>query len=371
MNKKDQLVLMAKQGLPKPQGSDARMLYYYTSENSNGYDSNFVKMIKERAPHWLQSKKQQETKKVKAQLLKLAYQGKEKLNDKILQNALWRYARPISKNYDPHFVHELQLIAPQWLLIKPKNPDLQLQIKQELLKLAKMKAPRPSKSKSKCGKWIWSLTSPKSNYYDKNFTQELKTLAPLWFVFPELEDKIKNKIKKQQDILALAKENKPKPQRGTKQGRALRAYCDPKASAYDPEFLNKIKTLAPHWMPKNAETFRDETKKQLLELAAANRKKPTYRESGLAKRLSDFTSKYSRFYDPKFTQTIKNLRPEWFLHPATQKKETLLNLAAQNLPKPKDRLRSAFYSYTQKSSKVYDPAFTREIKLKAPHWFRN
>lgn len=432
MNKKQQFIAMAKQGLPKPQGNSIRMFSYYTSKVSKAYDPEFTQIIKELAPHWLEHKKKQETKKFKTVLLKLAYEGKEKPKEKVLKDALWRYTCPTSKIFDPNFVHELKIIAPDWLIIRstiPRKYSFEKE-KQELLKLAQANAKRPSKAKSQHGKWIWRLTSPKSNNYDPAFAQELQTLVPHWFVFPKREEKIKGKMEKVERLLKMAKDNEPRPKRGTKEERVLRSYCDPKDSAYDPVFLHQLKNLNPSWIPTSHEKLRDHAKKQLLDLAASGAKKPTYRKSSLGKRFSDFTSKYSRFYDAEFTQTIKNVRPDWFVDPIEQtkqlivqmaqdgepkpivkrktigwkfhrwtnprskwfdrkfhdqlkairpdwflssaykKKETLFNLAAQKAPRPKDSLANCLNSYTQKTSRCYDQFFTKEIKLLAPHWFR-
>jgi hypothetical protein len=432
VNKKEQFILMAKQGLPKPQGNSVRMFSYYTSKASKAYDPDFTQVIQKLAPHWLEHKKKQETKKFKTVLLKLAYEGKEKPKEKVLKDAFWRYTCPTSKIFDPDFVHELKIVAPNWLLIRSTSPRKSCfeQEKQELLKLAQANVQRPSKAKSQYGKWIWRLTSPKSNNYDEAFAQKLKTLVPHWFVFPKREDKIKGKKEKVERLLNMAKANEPRPKRGTKEERVLRSYCDSKDSAYDPVFLDQLKKINPNWIPASHGEQRDQTKKQLLDLAASGAKKPTYRQSYLAKRFSDFTNRYSRFYDAEFTQVIKNLnpnwfvdpienakqlivqmaqdgkpkpvvkrktigwkfhrwtnpksrwfdrklydqlksiRPDWFLSSSYKKKETLFNLAAQKMPRPKDSLAHCLNAYTQKSSKCYDQYFTKEIKLLAPHWFR-
>lgn len=432
MNKKQQFIHMAKLGLPKPQGNSVRMFYHYASKSSKAYDPQFTQTIQKLAPHWLQHKKKQETKKLKSILLKLAYQGIEKPKEKMLKNALWRYTCTTSKMFDPNFVRKIKVVAPKWLIVKSTTPRKSSfdQQKQELLKLARKNDKRPSKAKSQYGKWIWRLTSPKSNNYDPDFAQELQTLVPHWFVFPKREEKIKGKKEKVERLLKMAKDNLPKPKRGSKDERVLRSYCDPKDSAYDPAFLHQLKNLNPKWIPKSYQEQRDKIKKQLLDLAAQGAKKPTYQQSSLAKKLSDFTSKYSQFYDAEFTQTIKKLNPDWFIDPIKQtkqlilqmaqeghpkpiakkitigwkfqrwtnpnskwfdrklyeqlksirpdwflssaykKKEILFQLAAQKMPRPKDSLANCLNSYTQKTSKCYDQFFTKEIKLMAPHWFK-
>lgn len=376
MDKKQQFLLMAQQGMPKPEGNQGRLLRHYTSEMSDAFDAAFKEKIQNIAPHWLLSNRAQKTKMYKTALLKLAHQGAEKPNNKqiSLRNALQRYTSKSSKLYDPELVRQLKIIAPHWLVNKTSQhpPSFYEQQKNELLKAAQTKGPRPSKSKSTYGKWIWKFTSPKSTHYDPQFTQKLMAQVPHWFKYLCHEEKTSNKIKKQSLLLQMAKEGQPRPKKDHELARSLRSYSDKNDSSYDPKFMEKIKKLAPHWIATPHELQRTKVKKQLLQLASSGAKKPSYRKNCLARRLSEFTSKLSRFYDREFTTIIQKLAPEWFVDDRQRTKQLLINMAKEGSPKPivrRKTIGSDFFRWTNPRSPQFDPHLQKLLKSLRPDWF--
>jgi hypothetical protein len=121
------------------------------------------------------------------------------------------------------------------------------------------------------------------------------------------------------------------------------------------------------------------TKKQelLLKMATMGENKPTAKphwRSPLGRAFTNYIGKNSNAYDPDFVKQTKKLAPHWLLTRSEivdNKKQKLLEMARKKLPRPlqKTRMGQCLSSYTIKSSDCYDPAFTKQIKKLAPHWF--
>jgi hypothetical protein len=157
-------------------------------------------------------------------------------------------------------------------------------------------------------------------------------------------------------------------------GSCFFSYIKKSSSSYDHSFVRKLKKIAPAWMLFRSE-FANQKKKQLLEMARKNCPKPD-KYGPLGRALANYTQKSCHSHDPAFTKQIRRLAPHWFVSQsevANEKKLKLTKIAKRGGPKPNwrsDPLGRALANYTKKSCHAYDPAFTKQIKKLAPHWFK-
>lgn len=125
---------------------------------------------------------------------------------------------------------------------------LALPKKEKLLKLAQQGKPRPNAKKHPLGMSLNKYISKSGSCYDADFDEQIRRLAPHWFVNTAEENK--------KYLLDIARSGQPRPKfKESKLGTVLRFYICPSASSYDPEFAKKVKKLAPKWfrrVTKNA-----------------------------------------------------------------------------------------------------------------------
>lgn len=135
----------------------------------------------------------------------------------------------------------------------------------------------------------------------------------------------------------------------------------------------------------------DETKQELLSLAAsgarrprsANRRNTTTvprEEALLARKLYNYTVEgRGTCYDAAFTAKLRETRPDWFdRNNADDKKALLLRLAREGKPKPtrsgknveEKHLAVALYNYCYEGSNVHDAAFVARLQELRPEWLR-
>lgn len=115
-------------------------------------------------------------------------------------------------------------------------------------------------------------------------------------------------------------------------------------------------------------------KKLLLEMAARGEPKPPS-TTNLGQVFRKYTQTSSKMYDHKFTERIRELRPDWLAtleESINSKKRILIDMAAKAKggPKPsrKTSMGKFLYICTLKSSIYFDPELTNEIKKLAPNW---
>ena len=177
---------------------------------------------------------------------------------------------------------------------------------------------------------------------------------------------------KKQELIKLAKSNQPRPPQKTHPlGSIFNNYINPTHGSYDPKFIKQIKELAPNWFVSRS-TIADQKKKQLLKLAKSKQPRPHQYQHPLGSPLCSYISTNNRSYDPTFTKQIKELAPNWFNKKSDVKKLQLINLAKSKQPKPINLLHplgSPLSYYTTPKSQSYDPKFTKQIKSISPHWF--
>ena len=113
----------------------------------------------------------------KKQLLQMAEKKlpKPSYRNHPLGRALNTYTNKSWNTYDPEFTKKIKTLRPEWFQDQTKKR------KNKLLMLAKSGASRPNQKRHPLGYNLSSYTSIKSTCYDKEFTNQLKLLAPHWF----------------------------------------------------------------------------------------------------------------------------------------------------------------------------------------------
>ena len=117
----------------------------------------------------------------KQELLARAARGEDRPNKKKgpLGIALCNYTRLKSGCYDPVFDQQIRQAAPHWFL------DTAAVKKAELLARAARGEDRPAvhgKNKHPLGQVLGIYTNPKDNMYDPVFDQQIRQVAPGWFI---------------------------------------------------------------------------------------------------------------------------------------------------------------------------------------------
>ena len=314
----------------------------------------------------------------KRKLIELAKSGGKKPHysskdpeEKRLGGRLSAYVSENNPDFDPSFGAVINIIRPDWL---EGTADIK---KQELIRLAKNKARRPSMhSKDDNERYLGSALVRYTNIsygstYDPAFDTEIRKLRPDWFEGT-------SKIRKQ-ELIDLAKSGAKKPSQSKKDraiGAALQAYTKKSSQCYDPAFDAEIRKLRPDWF----EDIVKIKKQELIELAESGAKKPTKESKNQhIKKLGIALSCYSRTnnnqYDPAFDAEIRNLRPDWFENTANTKKQELIDLAKSGAARPsgiEKPLGTALQRYTNKLiPSAYDHTFDAEVRKLRPDWFED
>ncbi len=328
----------------------SRGLVGYTCKSSGIYDVAFNKEIRELRPDWFVNSATAK----KEELLELAKNGEPKPHhSSMLGSTLGSYICKVCSSYDAVFDKEIRELAPDWF-VNPADAN-----KEELLKLARSGEPRPY-HKTRLGKFLHSYIN-KGKKYNSKFNTQIRESAPHWFVNPATA--------KKEELLELAKNGEPKPYCKSKLGHALKSYTSKCNTSYDLDFDKQIRELAPGWIYVNPSIA---NKKELLKLAKDGRSRPNCQKCKLGRRLTDYTNKLCSSYNAAFDKEIRELRPDWFVNPADEKREELLKIAKSGGPKPQPRTKiwTALSNYTNKSGS-YNLAFDKEIRELRPDWFIN
>lgn len=192
---------------------------------------------------------------------------------------------------------------------------------------------------------------------------------------PELKALLPSSVRNKKMLLEMAERGEPRPNRNHPLARVLSNYSRKKSATYDPDFAQKIHKLAPHWFV-GQKGRSEEKKKTLLEMARRDDPRPIPDRAPLGWALNNYIKKSSKAYDPIFAKRIRKLAPHWFFankKRVEEKKKALLEMARRGDPRPsheRTRLGKSLSSYIRKCSKAYDPAFTKQMKKLAPHWFQ-
>jgi hypothetical protein len=278
---------------PKRRSRLGALLSSYMAKSSATYDPVFSKKIRRLAPHWFFDRPGA-AKQKKKRLIAIAKNGNPKPHHKTeLGRSLSLYTRK-SGCYDLAFTRRIKKLAPHWFVSTAKKN------KQRLLELAKKNCPRPSSNTKLC---LVNYTWKKSATYDPVFDEQIRRLAPEWFVF---RSEIANK--KKQEFLEMARKKHPKPT--SKILKNLVRYTYKKSSCYDPAFDEQIRRLAPKWFLSKSEITK-ENKWRLLDMARNELPRPS-RKTKLNGVLASYMTKSSSSYDPVFAKKIRKLAPHWF-----------------------------------------------------------
>jgi superfamily II DNA or RNA helicase len=239
--------------------------------------------------------------------------------------------------------------------------------KREILRLAMAGKPKP-KLNTTLGRVLCNYAYHKAQYYDAAFDSKIRKLRPDWFVTPS--DRIKQK---QEILIRMARQAKPRPKAATPMGSALCGYTNTKSDRYDAEFDSEIRQLRPAWFAVGRALAMAKRKK-IFSMALGKAPRP-HHSSKLGQSFYGYTNPKASTYDAGFDSQIRKLRPDWFVTQydrANEKKARLMELGAIASDKPKhhETLGRALYNYTYRKSETYDAAFDSKIRKLKPDWFR-
>lgn len=233
--KKRQIIEIAKEGKTKPTyNSLGQFIGLYTRKNSECYDKEFDIEIKKLAPQWFINSAL-ENKKI---LLKMAMKGEKRPYCKYkIGLALCSYTNKNNGSYDEEFDKKIRDLVPEWFV---STSNLK---KKRLLEMARRGDNRPIEEKDELGITLGTYIRKSSGCYDAEFDQEIRLLAPQWFVSASDNNKKK--------LIEMAKNNEPRPKvKKHPLGNTLIKYTSKKYEYYDEEFDIEIRKLAPHWFEK-------------------------------------------------------------------------------------------------------------------------
>jgi hypothetical protein len=364
--KKVELLRMAKEGGKKPHRNTplGRTLIRLSKRKSIGFDVQFVKKIKKLRADWVMSLAEIIDEK-KRTLIAMARKGGPRPTQKnhSLGVSFSSYTLKSSKTYDPEFTKKIKRIAPHWFLSKDQITSRN---KEQLILMANEGKDKPHYKTNPLGRALVRYTT-KTSAYDPEFNKKIKRIAPHWFFSRSHATK--------QQLLRMAENGDPRPkQKVHPLASALTSYTSKSSRIIDIAFAKKIRKIRPDWFVSSSQ-IADKKKSLLIRMAENGEPRPKQLAHPLGSPLCYFTSKNGGSYDPEFTKKIKKLAPEWFISRtqiADKKKRQLLGMAKNGDSKPirkRHPLGGVLALYTTKTSGTYDPAFTREIKKLAPHWF--
>jgi hypothetical protein len=384
--KKDEILRLARSSESRPRCSVkdekertlGKALVEYLSPKGSCYDHAFSSLVKELRPDWFLNTAQI----TKDKLLELARTGKPKPREKSgskeemgLGVALRSYRSASHRSYDPSFKDEIEKIRPDWFQL---SSDIR---KAELLIRAGRGETKPVDSvkgeEQKLAKALASYTNPSNLCYDAEFSNQILKLREDWF--------IKSTVTNKALVRAWVRSGKPRPNTKSKDKEEARvaalicAYTNTRG--LDEELNEELRQVRPDW-------FKDKLaskKEELLKLARSGAARPASKKkdqtdlSKLSGALSRYTNPNSDTYDISFTSQISNIRPDWFIDTAAEKKSQILHIARTGGKKPSSYskvesikiLASALHYYLGKQSTSYDSHFVSELMSVRPDWFKS
>ena len=149
----------------------AGALNSYISPNSESYDAEFDKAIRERQPGWFPTPP---TKKKEELLAMPVGCNRPAQNKHPLGYVLGHYTNQSSKVYDPEFDKAIRERQPKWF------EDSMSVNKEELLAMP-VGCKRPNKRKHRLGNVLGFYTNPSSKTYDPEFDKAIRKRQPQWF----------------------------------------------------------------------------------------------------------------------------------------------------------------------------------------------
>ena len=344
--KKQKLLEMAKNGDARPTRKHllGRALDNYIYPSSRSYDQTFDKQIRTLRPDWFITQFMKSNEK-RQKLLEMAKNGEPRpimgrhpmaacFNEYIQTNLL--------------FKQEIENLRPDWFT------DTVAENKKAIIEMAKNGEPRPIIGHHPMANFLVRYTDPTQPYYYEDFDKEIRSLRPDWF------------ISTRQQLLQMAKNGEPRPNRRHKLGGMLTKFTIKSSKCYNASFDKEIRFLRPDWFINKTV----ENKKQLLQMAKNGEKKPAQKKHPLGHKFVSYTLLKSSSYDAVFCDQIREVRPDWLVtqyHKFAFKKEELLKLAynGESRPSKKTSLGVALISALRCSE------FCTKIKTLRPDWFKN
>ena len=114
-----------------------------------------------------------------------------------------------------------------------------------------------------------------------------------------------------QILIKMAKNGDDRPSQKTRLGRVLSEYTKKSSCCFDVVFYNTIKKLRPDWFVSQTEKA-DKKKQELIRMAKNGEPRPSHDRTRIGQALSNYTRKSSHVYDSIFDKLIRKLRPDWF-----------------------------------------------------------
>lgn len=316
----------------------------YTREKSGTYDAEFDAEIRKIRAEWFINTADENKKK----LLEMAKNGEDRpvASKHPLGKVLVEYTRGGGFCTDPVFTKEIEKIRPDWFISQAEKNKI------ILINLAEKGDPKPLGS---WGKNLTRYTAKTDINYDSAFTEEIKKIRPDWFLTSAYNKKLL--------LLDMAKNGAAKPKCPSSLGKKLSSYINERGN-YDSIFAEKLKKLRPDWFLDGTK----ENKEKLIAIARNREDKPTNNKDYLATALRNYI--YGPNKDISFTEEIGKIRPDWLKKPSLIKKEKLLALAKEGRPKPSQAtsLGAALSAYIRIGCELFDPKFTEAIKNLRPDW---
>lgn len=110
--------------------------------------------------------------------------------------------------------------------------------------MAKIGEKRPTYKYNEIGYYLSCYTN-KTKYYDEEFNNEIRAIAPEWF-------DMTNSTEKKQKLLFLAQSGIEKLEMNSTLRRRLYDYTSKNRECYDEEFTMIIKKMRPDWFKKKS-----------------------------------------------------------------------------------------------------------------------
>ena len=232
-----------------------RALTRYTNK-SDAYDPVFLSKIRELRPDWFENTA--DTKKEK--LFKLAKSGGKRPRntaknpeERKLGNALSKYTSKSQLTYDPIFDKKIRELRPDWFPADLKRKELL-----ELAKSGSKRPNSIAKNQKerKLGRALTSYTCKSSGSHDPVFDKKIHRLRPDWFI--NTANLNKEELLKLAKSGAKRPSCTAEDQKERKLGKALSSYMSKSHGSYDPIFDKKIQELRPDWFINTANLRKEE-----------------------------------------------------------------------------------------------------------------
>jgi hypothetical protein len=354
--------------------SFALALKNYTDKKSTAYDADFDVEIRTLQPGWFKIRRgAAETARRKEELLIYAKSGAPRPSSganspikKELGVSMMEFVTG-KENLNKEYSKKIRGIRPDWFV------DVVAENKKLLIELAKSGADRPSKNDRKDARLAGALagyTNAASNMYDAEFAKLIKQSRPDWFVRERV-------AAHRQQVIDLAKSGGAKPSGTSEDEKERKLYACLIKGLRDHNFSELIRNIRPDWFVDIVA----ENKIKLITLAKSGARRPgryinrPSEEQRLATAFNTYTyKKKTKMYDPVFEQTIRELRPDWFIRQSEINKQKLIELAHNGAARPKqtrtnNSIGRALVRYTDPCGDQYQPKFDKLIRSLRPNWF--